>query len=103
MGIFTGSEILFFVLGLLTMFFGYGLIRLHNIYTFQWHTTLLAAMGISLALFTIAWWTSGIQEGEPQSANVGLLVFGLPVLLIFGGIRRKVTKKKPAAEAADEG
>lgn len=103
MGIFTGSEMLFFVLGVLATLFVWGLIRWHNVYNFNWYTTLLAATGIFFAVFTIAWWVSSIQEGEPQSANVGVLVFGLPVLILFGITRRLVTKKKVDVEAVDEG
>lgn len=102
MGIFTGNEILFYLLGVITMLLLFGLFYLYRIYQFKWYATVLAAFGIFMIIFTIAWWVSGIQEGEVQAGNMGLLVFGLPGLLILGITQRLVTKKGAVLEAADE-
>ena len=79
MGIFNGSESLFYLLGALTLALVFGLIYMHKIYNFKWYATLLAALGIFQTVFTMAWWISSIQEGEPQAGNMGLLAFGVPV------------------------
>ena len=76
MGIFNGSESLFYLLGALTLALVFGLIYMHKIYNFKWYATLLAALGIFQTVFTMAWWISSIQEGEPQAGNMGLLAFG---------------------------
>ena len=92
MGIFTGIEMLFFVLGVLATLLGFGLAWLNKKYKFQWHTWVLSITGSFLIIFTIAWSVSSVLEGEIQAANMGLLVFGLPVLVIFGITRRLIKK-----------
>ena len=92
MGIFSGIEILFYFLGVITTLLFLALIRLANKYYLQWYSWILAVSGISLSVFTIAWSVSSTLEGEPQSASMGLLLFGFPVLCIFGIFRRLVKK-----------
>ncbi len=93
MGIFTGIEILFFSLGVITTLLVYGLIRLNRSHNFQWYTWILAVTTIFLIVFTIAWSVSSVLEGEPQAANMGLLVFGVPSLVLFGITKRILWKK----------
>jgi hypothetical protein len=102
MGIFNGSESLFYILGALTLALVFGLIYMHKIYNFKWYATLLAALGIFQTIFTIAWWISSIQEGEPQAGNMGLLTFGVPALLLFGFAQRLISKKKAEIIVAEE-
>ena len=96
MGIVTGHEGLFFLLGVLSTLLVFGLAHFHKRYIFSWYATLIAAFASFLIVFTIAWWVSGIQEGEVQSGNVGLLVFGVPALLLFGITRRLISRKGTA-------
>ncbi len=88
MGIFSGIEMLFYTLGVLSTLLVIGLIQLDKKYRLQWYTWLTSATGAFLAVFAIAWSVSSVLEGEVQAANMGLLFFGLPALLLFG-----VTKK----------
>ncbi len=92
MGIFTGIEILFFALGVIATLLTLGLVWLNKKYRFQWYTWVLSLTGAFLALFTIAWSVSSLLEGETQAANMGLLVFGAPVLITFGITRRLLVK-----------
>lgn len=92
MGIFTGIEMLFFFLGVMSTLFGFGLMTLSRNYRFMWYTWLLSVMGAFLAVFTIAWSVSSFLEGEIQAANMGLLFFGVPVLIIFG-ITQRILRK----------
>ncbi len=92
MGIFEGIEILFFVLGALSVLFCWGLVHARKKFDLKWPVMILGGCGAFLLLFCIAWSASSILEGEPQAANLGLLVFGTPVLLIFGAIRRTIKK-----------
>ena len=92
MGIFTGIEILFFWLGAISALMIMGLVYLRKTYILKWHSMSLSILGIILTVFTIAWSVSSILEGEPQAANMGMLFFGLPVLIIFGITRRLVIK-----------
>ena len=102
MGIFNGSEALFYLLGALTLALVFGLIYMHKIYNFKWYATLLAALGIFQTVFTMAWWISSIQEGEPQAGNMGLLAFGVPALLLLGITQRLITKRKAVIKVAEE-
>ena len=36
-----------------------------------------------LLLFTVAWSVSSVFEGEPQSASMGVMIFGIPALLLI--------------------
>ena len=102
MGILTGNEILFYLLGVISMLLIFGIVYLHRVYRFKWHATVLGALGIFMIVFTVAWWVSGIQEGETQAGNMGLLVFGLPGLLLLGITRRLITKKRALVVMADD-
>ena len=75
MGIFTGIEILFFWLGVITTLLVGGLVWLNQKYTFNWYIWTLSISGAILLVFTIAWSVSSVLEGEPQAANMGLLFF----------------------------
>ena len=99
MGIFSGTEMLFFVLGAMTVLLIFGLIRMKKTYTMDWKALTLAIIGIFLAVFCTAWSVSSVLEDEPQAAVMGFLLFGLPVLVIFGIFRRLITKATSNAEA----
>lgn len=96
MNIFTGIEILFFFLGVMTTLLVLWLIHLHKKHQFNWYLWTLTIIGAFLAVFTVAWSVSSVLEGEPQAANMGILVFGLPVLIIFGVTNRLLIKLKKA-------
>ena len=93
MGIFKGIEILFFMLGALTVVLVGGLFYLNLRYTRGWKVLCLGALGSFLLIFCLAWSISSILEGEPQAANMGLLLFGLPVLAIAASFQRLMKKK----------
>jgi hypothetical protein len=93
MGIFTGSEMLFFFLGSLTTLLVGGLLYLQRIYDVRWFGNILAGTGIFLLVFTIAWSVSSVLEGEPQAANMGLLIFGMPALLLMALSRRFMRRR----------
>ena len=95
MEVFTGDEILFFCLGLVAIVLAYVLVKLSRRYTFKWYTWLLSIIGGVLLVFTIGWAVSSTLEGETQAANMGLIVFGLPVLIIFGIVSRLIAKASP--------
>ena len=100
MGIFNGIEILFSSLGVICTLFVLILIYMNKKYTFQWYSWVLSIFGASLLLFTNAWSVSSILEGEIQAANMGLLVFGLPALIVFGITRKLVLGKNVKTQTA---
>ncbi|MBW2370391.1 MAG: dehalogenase [Deltaproteobacteria bacterium] len=83
MGILSGIEILFYILGGMTVLFVVGFVKLRKVYLIEWKTMVLSAVGAFLVLFTIAWSCSSILEGEPKAATMGLLIFGIPALVIL--------------------
>ncbi len=92
MGIFSGIEILFYVLGILTAVLGFGLYKLYKLYRFDWYVWLLLGTGMTLAIFTLAWSASSFLEGEVQAGNMGFLVFGVPAVIIFSITKRLLSK-----------
>ena len=91
--IFTGIEILFFSLGVITTL-AIGLIYYYNQkLKFSFSTWLSSCTGIFLFIFGIAWAVSSVLEGEPRAASMGLIVFVIPslILLLFS---RKLALKK---------
>jgi ABC-type transport system involved in cytochrome c biogenesis permease subunit len=101
MGIFTGTEVLFYWLGIITTLLVLGLVWMQKKYNFKWYSNTLAGFGIFLLIFAIAWSVSSILEAEPQAANMGIVFFGLPALLCLG-ITYRLVATPPKAEAAKE-
>ena len=93
MGIFTANEILFFFLGVLGTSSTFLLVYLRKTFPLKWHSTTLAAFGIMLALFTIAWSVSSLLENEARASGMGLLIFGVTTLICFGLARQLVAKE----------
>ncbi len=80
---FTGTEIQFFTLGIITAIAVIALIYYHKQIKFKTGTWITLIIGIILLLFAISWsWSSAI-EGEPRSASMGLVVFGIPALILI--------------------
>jgi len=92
--IFSGIEVLFFLLGFLTCLFIFIFVRLYNKYQMDWKVWSLVGLGTFLMLFCIAWSVSSVLEGEPRAASMGMVVFGLPSLIMFG-LSRRVLIHKP--------
>lgn len=91
--IFTGIEILFFVLGVVTTIGVFTIIHYHRKINFNAAAWVTICLGLFLLIFTTAWSFSSVLEGEPRAASMGLIVFGIPSisLLILG--RRLALKK----------
>ena len=90
--IFTGIEILFFMLGVVATLSAVGLIILNKTYPLDWKSWLSLIVGIFLLVFAVAWSLSSVMEGEPRAASMGMVFFGIPgiILLLLG--RRFVVK-----------
>lgn len=48
-----------------------------------WKVLFPVIMGGLLLLFSVAWSVSSIFEGEQRSASMGVLIFGVPALLLI--------------------
>lgn len=93
LSIFSGIEVLFFILGLLTSFSAIGLAYLHKQLKFKTGTWATLIMGLVLLIFCIAWSCSSVLEGEPRAASMGLVIFGIPGIILLALGRRMVLKK----------
>ena len=91
--IFTGIEISFFLAGMLFALAIVGLIYYNRIYSFNWKSWTLLAISIFLIIFSFLWSISSVLEGEPRSASMGLVIFGLPGLILLALARRLVIAK----------
>lgn len=93
--IFTGIEILFFVLGVISTLAVLGIVMLNNTYQMDWKSWSTTILGALLFVFAVAWSMSSILEGEPRAASMGMVVFGIPGLIILLLARRFVVKCEP--------
>lgn len=83
---------MFYLLGIFTALGAYIMLVYSKTYILRWSSWLIGVLTIILSLFTMAWSWSSILEGEPQAAGIGLIVFGIPsVIMVF--ITRKVILK----------
>ena len=83
MGILSDIEILFYTLGGVTVLLVVGFVKLRKAYLIGWKTMVLSGVGAFLVLFTIAWSCSSILEGESKAATMGLLIFGIPAMVVL--------------------
>ncbi|RUT79890.1 dehalogenase [Ancylomarina longa] len=91
--VFSGTETLFYLLGILTTLIIMVLIKYNKQFKFSALSWSLLGLGSFLLLFCIAWSVSSVLEGVPRASSMGLVVFGIPsiLLLLFG---RKIALKK---------
>ena len=91
--IFSGSELLFFMLGFLTCLIMFGFMYLKKINSWDWKTGSIVGVGAFLLLFCIAWSVSSVLEGEPRAASMGMVLFGIPALILMTyGVRLALKK-----------
>lgn len=91
--IFSGSELLFFILGFLSCLIMIGFIRLNKENRLNWKTGSIIGLGAFLLMFCIAWSVSSVLEGEPRAASMGMVVFGMPALILMTlGLRLALRK-----------
>lgn len=93
MGVFSGIELLFFFLGVLTTLGIFGMVYLKRERHAGRQSLILSGVALFLFLFAVAWSVSSILEHEHQAANMGLLFFGLPAILLMGMAWKKLPEK----------
>lgn len=75
-------DLVWYVLGIATALLGMWVYKLIALSQGGWKVLLPVISGGLLLLFTAAWAVSSVFEGEPRSASMGILVFGVPALLL---------------------
>jgi len=92
--IFSGIELLFFFLGFLSCLMITGVFQLNKRNRLDWKSWISIGLGAFLLLFCIAWSASSVLEGEPRAASMGMVVFGIPALILLTlGLRLSLKKK----------
>jgi len=71
------------IIGLLAGLSVLGYIWLERRYQLDWRAWTGLLLGESLVLFCVAWGAASAGEGVPQSASMGVIVFGTSAVLIF--------------------
>lgn len=99
--IFTGIEILFFMLGVIFTLSVGGLYNINKRFKLSGLTWSLLGIGLFLFLFAVAWSASSVLEGEPRAASMGVVVFGIPSLLLITLGMRLVLKKNRDSHVCD--
>jgi hypothetical protein len=90
--IFSGTELLFFMLGVVTTLCIIGIVKLYKMYQLDWKSWITLILGIFLAVFSAAWAISSVLEGEPRAASMGMVFFGIPGIIILLLGRRFIVK-----------
>ena len=98
MGIFNGIEFLFFFLGVFATCSVWAILYFKQKYCANIQDIVPLASGLFLLLFTLAWSVSSVLENEHQAANMGLLFFGLPAILLVSMAWKKLRKQTQSAK-----
>lgn len=93
-----GIEILFYLLGIMSVLGVQWLIRFNRQFQPGLAPLGLAAAGLFLAVFSVAWSVSSIIENENQAAGLGVVFFTLPALISFF-LARKIYKNRIKTES----
>lgn len=75
--------LMWFVVGLATGLGVLGAVELHKRFDLDWRGWGGLGLGFVLVLFCFAWSTASVAEGEPQAANMGLMMFGAPGVAVL--------------------
>jgi len=81
-----------FIVGLITAIAGIGVHIAMQRYTLRWLELFGLIAGSGLILFTVPWAVGCLLEGVPRAASMGILLFGLPGLIILATTWRLIAK-----------
>jgi len=90
--IFKGIEVLFFMLGILSTIGTFSVVYYYKKIHFSIPVLLTICLGVFLLVFSVAWSVSSMLEGEPRAASMGMVVFGIPSLILIVLGRRLALK-----------
>lgn len=76
-------DLVWYLLGIASALLGVWVYKLITSNRGGWKVLLPVITGGLLLLFSVAWSVSSVFEGEPRSASMGMLIFGVPALLLI--------------------
>lgn len=91
--IFTSIEMFFFMMGVIVTLCVGAVVYYNRKFNFKALTWAAVITGLCLFLFCIAWSWSSVLEGEPRSSSMGLVLFGIPSIIILLLGRKSALKK----------
>jgi len=86
-----------YILGALSGGAIYGMYVLSEKFTLNWLSWSGLAAGVVLILFSIAWGVGAVLEGVPRAGSMGMLLFGLPGLIVVTITLKRITSQKEIA------
>jgi Na+-translocating ferredoxin:NAD+ oxidoreductase RnfG subunit len=85
-------DFIWFIVGILTAVAGIGVSLTMQRYSLRWLEQAGLIVGAGLIVFTIPWVAGCLLEGVPRAASMGILLFGLPGLIILAVTWRLIAK-----------
>lgn len=85
-------DFIWLIVGILTAVAGIGVRLTMHHYSLRWLEKAGLIFGVGLILFTIPWVGGCLLEGVPRAASMGILLFGLPGLIILAVTWRLIAK-----------
>ncbi len=87
-------DLTWYLLGALTGVMAYTFYELSKRYTLNWMIWSGLGTGAILILFSIAWSVGAVLEGVPRAGSMGMLLFGLPGIVVLTWTGRVIVAKK---------
>ena len=87
-------DLTWYILGALTGVTIYGMYLLSRQYVSNWWNWTGVGAGAGLVLFSIAWGVGAILEGVPRAGSMGLLLFGLPGIIMLSFTLRRIVSQR---------
>ena len=87
-------DLTWYLLGALTGIMAYTFYELSKRYTLNWMTWAGLGTGAILILFSIAWSVGAVLEGVPRAGSMGMMLFGLPGIVVLTWTGRVIVAKK---------
>ena len=87
-------DLTWYILGGLTGAITYTFYELSKKYPLNWTTWSGLGTGAFLILFSMAWSVGAVLEGVPRAGSMGMLLFGLPRIVILALTSRIIVSKK---------
>lgn len=76
-------DLAWYILGVLAGATAYAFLLLSRKYSLGWLSWAGLGTGVVLVLFNIAWSVGAVLEGVPRSGSMGILLFGLPGIVVL--------------------
>ncbi len=95
-------DLTWFALGVLSLTAGVAVWKLSRRYRLTWIALSGLVPGVVLVLFSIAWGMGAVLEGVPRAGSMGILLFGLPGIVLLTFSLRYVTGRLERIAPAEE-